>query len=125
MAFNALLVEKDEDGNTSASVQSLEDNRLPDGNVTVELDINDSMPVPNGVGLDNNGELIVGEFFLGNVLVQKEGELVPLKGQFRGADAVEQSDAGDYYVSSWSQGKVWRIDAVAAMAMPKTSQCTR
>ncbi|MEM7377896.1 MAG: acryloyl-CoA reductase [Pseudomonadota bacterium] len=37
MAFNALLVEKDDEGNTAAAVQSLDDSRLPDGNVTVDI----------------------------------------------------------------------------------------
>ena len=53
---------------------------------------------------------MVGAFFLGNFLVNKNGQPTPLKGQFRGADAVEQDSKGDYYVSSWSAGTVWKID---------------
>jgi hypothetical protein len=53
---------------------------------------------------------MVGAFFLGNFLVKRDGQLAPLKGQFRGADAVEQDSKGNYYVSSWSSGKVWKID---------------
>ena len=41
---------------------------------------------------------------------KQEGNLIPLKGQFRGADAVEQDKDGNYYVSSWTQGTVWKID---------------
>jgi hypothetical protein len=65
---------------------------------------------PNGVGVDNNGDIMVGAFFLGNFLVTRDGKLTPLKGRFRGADAVEQDSKGNYYVSSWTAGKVWKID---------------
>jgi hypothetical protein len=65
------------------------------------------MPNPNGVGIDNSGNLMVGEFFLGNFLVHTNGVLTPLKGQFRGADAVEQDSKGNYYVSSWAEALVF------------------
>ena len=32
-----------------------------------------------------------------------------MSGRFRGADAVEQDSKGNYYVSSWTAGKVWKI----------------
>ena len=65
---------------------------------------------PNGVGIDNEGNIMVGAFFLGNFLVKRDGELTPLKGNFRGADGVEQDSKGNYYISSWSSGTVWKID---------------
>jgi sugar lactone lactonase YvrE len=80
------------------------------GQVTIVQDTSRLMLNPNGVGVDNNGDIMVGAFFLGNFLVNKNGQLAPLKGQFRGADAVEQDSKGDYYVSSWSAGTVWKID---------------
>jgi sugar lactone lactonase YvrE len=78
--------------------------------VTLVQDTAEWMLNPNGVGVDNKGELMVGGFFLGNFLVTKNGQLTPLKGRFRGADAVEQDSEGNYYISSWSAGKVWKID---------------
>ena len=80
------------------------------GNISIVQDTSPLMLNPNGVGVDNNGEIMVGAFFLGNFLVKREGELTPLKGVFRGADAVEQDSKGNYYVSSWASGKVWKID---------------
>ncbi len=80
------------------------------GNISIVQDTSPLMLNPNGVGVDNNGEIMVGAFFLGNFLVKREGELTPLKGVFRGADAVEQDSKGNYYVSSWAAGKVWKID---------------
>ncbi|WP_020526192.1 SMP-30/gluconolactonase/LRE family protein [Flexithrix dorotheae] len=80
------------------------------GSVSISQDTLPLMLNPNGVGVDNNGNIMVGGFFLGNFLVMRDGKLTPLKGQFRGADAVEQDSQGNYYVSSWAQGKVWKID---------------
>lgn len=81
-----------------------------DGTVTIAQDTSSLMINPNGVGIDNDGNLMVGAFFLGHFLVTRNGELTPLKGQFRGADAVEQDNNGDYYVSSWALGTAWKID---------------
>lgn len=81
-----------------------------DGQVSIAQDDSPLMLNPNGVGVDNNGNIMVGAFFLGNFLVKKDGELKPLKGIYRGADAVEQDKNGDYYVSSWSAGTVWKIN---------------
>lgn len=81
-----------------------------DGQVSLTQDTSSLMLNPNGVGVDNDGNIMVGSFFLGNFLVKRGGELQPLSGQFRGADAVEQDSKGDYYVSSWALGKAWKID---------------
>ncbi|KKO07861.1 hypothetical protein LCGC14_0052030 [marine sediment metagenome] len=88
-----------------------------EGHITIKQDTSSLMLNPNGVGVDNDGNIMVGAFFKGNFLVTKNGELSPLKGQFRGADAVEQDSKGNYYVSSWVHGKVWKID-------PKTEAST-
>jgi hypothetical protein len=81
-----------------------------EGKATIEQDTLSLMLNPNGVGVDNYGDIMVGSFFLGNFLVKQDGVLKPIKGQFRGADAVEQDSKGDYYVSSWVLGTVWKID---------------
>ncbi|AWG23226.1 gluconolaconase [Flavobacterium faecale] len=81
-----------------------------DGHISITQDTSPLMLNPNGVGVDNKGNIMVGAFFLGNFLVKREGKLTPLKGQFRGADGVEQDSKGNYYVSSWTAGTVWKID---------------
>lgn len=81
-----------------------------EGNVSIAQDTSSLMINPNGVGIDNDGNMMVSAFFLGNFLVKRDGELTPLKGQFRGADAVEQDSKGNYYLSSWELGTVWKID---------------
>lgn len=83
-----------------------------EGQVSIAQDTSPLMLNPNGVGIDNNGNIMVGAFFLGNFLVKQDGELTPLRGQYRGADAVEQDSKGNYYVSSWALGTVWKIDGI-------------
>jgi hypothetical protein len=83
-----------------------------EGKVSLAQDTSALMLNPNGVGIDNNDNMMVGAFFLGHFLVTRDGELTPLKGQFRGADAVEQDSKGNYYVSSWASGTVWKIDGI-------------
>jgi len=56
MAFNALVVEQDSDGRTDASVQLVEEDRLPDGDVTVSvafstLNYKDGLCIGSGGGL--------------------------------------------------------------------------
>ena len=81
-----------------------------DGKITIAQDTSPLMTNPNGVGVDNEGNIMVGAFFQGNFLVKRNGKLTPLKGTFRGADGVEQDSKGNYYISSWVQGTVWKID---------------
>ena len=83
-----------------------------EGQLSIAQDTSSLMLNPNGVGIDNNGNIMVGAFFLGNFLVNRDGKLTPLKGQFRGADAVEQDSKGNYYISSWTSGIVWKIDSI-------------
>jgi hypothetical protein len=80
------------------------------GEVSIIQNTNPLMLNPNGVGVDNNDNIMVSSFFLGNFLVLRDDKLTPLKGEFRGGDGVEQDSEGNYYISSWSQGKVWKID---------------
>ncbi|MDO6518107.1 SMP-30/gluconolactonase/LRE family protein [Zobellia uliginosa] len=88
-----------------------------EGHITIKQDTSPLMPNPNGVGVDKDGNLMVGAFFKGNFLITENDALRPLKGEYRGADAVEQDRKGNYYVSSWVSGKVWKID-------PKTEAST-
>ncbi|MDZ7723050.1 MAG: SMP-30/gluconolactonase/LRE family protein [candidate division KSB1 bacterium] len=82
-----------------------------DGNVTIAQDTSDIMLNPNGVNVNNDGKLLIGAFFLGNLLVQEDGDLTQLPGAYRGADGVAQDSQGNYYISSWAQGTLWKMDA--------------
>jgi sugar lactone lactonase YvrE len=81
-----------------------------DGKVSVVVTNTPHMPCPNGIFARANGTLLIGEFFKGDLLEADQGKLKVLATGFRGADGVEQDRAGNIYVSSWTQGKVWRLE---------------
>lgn len=94
---------------------------LKTSEVSVEVDSSPLMPAPNGVGIAKSNRLLIGEFFYGTLLEAYKGKLTPitLKDRtgvrattqiVRGADAVEQDSAGNYYISSWTQGFVAKFD---------------
>jgi sugar lactone lactonase YvrE len=66
--------------------------------------------VPNGVAPPKNGRMMVAEFFLGNIVEFKDGKTNVLATGYRGADGIEQDDAANIFVSSFTQGKVWKLD---------------
>lgn len=72
MTFNALIVEKNDEGKTSASVQAIGEDRLPEGNVTVAveystLNYKDGLCVGPGGGLVRNYPHVPGIDFSGTV----------------------------------------------------------
>jgi sugar lactone lactonase YvrE len=82
-----------------------------DGTVTLAVDASPKMLNPNGVCAEADGNLLVTGFFLGNVLRAEGGTLNLLASGFRGGDGIERGKDGSIYLSSWTQGKVWRLDA--------------
>ncbi|WP_417586715.1 MDR family oxidoreductase [Pararhodobacter oceanensis] len=88
--FKALVVEKAESGDTHASVQNLEDSRLPEGNVTVAveystLNYKDGLCLTSGGGLVRNYPHVPGIDFAGTVESSedpryREGDKVVLTG---------------------------------------------
>ncbi|MEL7213280.1 MAG: acryloyl-CoA reductase [Pseudomonadota bacterium] len=72
MTFNALVVEKDNEGKTSASVQHLESSQLPDGDVKVAVEYStvnykDGLCIGPGGGLVRNYPHVPGIDFAGTV----------------------------------------------------------
>ena len=83
---------------------------VPEGQVSVAVDTNPDMLVLNGVTAPAAGRLLIAEFFLGNILEFTGGTMKKLAGGYRGADGIEQDDQGNIYVSSFEQGRVWKLD---------------
>jgi sugar lactone lactonase YvrE len=81
-----------------------------EGKVKIAVDANPDMPCPNGVSAPSKDELLIGEFFTGNLISVSNGQRKILATGYRGADAIERDSKGNLYVSSWSQGKVWKLD---------------
>jgi hypothetical protein len=86
--------------------------RIPTGRgrITIAADASRRLLNPNGVAALGRGRLLVAEFFTGTIFrVQGPKSLAPLATGLRGADGLEQDAAGNVWVSSWDQGKLWRI----------------
>lgn len=81
-----------------------------EGEVSVAVGTSPIMPAPNGVSVQRNGRLLIGDFFRGTLLEARKGRLSVITLGYRGADAVERDRRGNLYVSSWTQGKVWKLD---------------
>jgi hypothetical protein len=80
--------------------------------IGVVMDFNSDIRNPNGVSVNqDNGTLITG-FFSGKVINIQNNQTTFLPGTFRGADQARYDSAGNIYISSWSQGKVWKLDKV-------------
>ena len=80
-----------------------------DGKVGIALDKNKDMPCPNGVSVAGSGRLLIGEFFTGTLIEARGKTLKPLASGMRGADAIEEDGRGNVYVSSWTQGKLFKV----------------
>jgi len=90
MAFNALVVEKNEEGKTSASVEQITEDRLPEGDVTVAVEYStvnykDGLCIGPGGGLVRNYPHVPGIDFSGTVEASsddryKAGDKVVLTG---------------------------------------------
>lgn len=81
-----------------------------DGKVDLVIDADPAMLNPNGVTSPEAGVLLVAEFFHGNILSHRDGAIKVLATGLRGADAIERGAKGELYISSWTQGKVWKLD---------------
>lgn len=82
MSFRALVTDKDADGNVASSVQMLADDRLPDGNVTVDiewagLNYKDGLCLTGGGGLVRAYPHVAGIDFAGTVRDSGDHRYVP------------------------------------------------
>ena len=97
MTFKALVVEKNEEGKTSASVQELNEDRLPDGDVTVAVEYStvnykDGLCVGPGGGLVRKYPHVPGIDFAGTVETSSDDRYKP----------------GDKVVlTGWRVGEAW------------------
>jgi hypothetical protein len=84
---------------------------VPGGQVSIAADKSPDMLLLNGVTSPAAGRLLLAEFFFGNILEQTGTTVKTLATGYRGADGIEQDAQGNIYVSSYSQGKVWKLDS--------------
>jgi acrylyl-CoA reductase (NADPH) len=97
MSFEALIVEKDDKGETSAGVQSIDESRLPEADVTVAveystLNYKDGLCLTGGGGLVRSYPHVPGIDLAGTVEASADGRFAP----------------GDKVVlTGWRVGEVW------------------
>lgn len=97
MSFKALVVEKNEEGKTSAAVQQIEESSLPDGDVTVAVDYStvnfkDGLCIGPGGGFVRNYPHVPGIDFAGTVETSDDDRYKP----------------GDKVVlTGWRVGEAW------------------
>lgn len=82
MTFKALLVEKNDEGKTSASIRDLDESRLPDGDVTVVVEYStvnykDGLCIGAGGGLVRNYPHVPGIDFAGTVEMSSDARYKP------------------------------------------------
>ncbi|MEM7438375.1 MAG: acryloyl-CoA reductase [Pseudomonadota bacterium] len=82
MSFNALVVEKDDEGKTSAAVQQITEDQLPDGDVTVAVEYStvnykDGLCIGPGGGLVRNYPHVPGIDFSGTVEASDDDRYKP------------------------------------------------
>ncbi|ADZ68824.1 acryloyl-CoA reductase [Polymorphum gilvum] len=97
MTFKALVVDKLDDGSTSASVRSLDDSQLPDGDVTVAveystLNYKDGLCLGPGGGLVKTYPHVPGIDFAGTVEASRDA-------RYRPGDRV--------VLTGWRVGETW------------------
>ena len=82
MSFNALVVEKDAEGKTHASVQQLSEDRLPEAEVTVAVEYStvnykDGLCIGPGGGLVRNYPHVPGIDFAGTLEASSDARYKP------------------------------------------------
>lgn len=97
MSFQALVVRKDDDGQTSAAVETLEDDALPDEDVLIDvaystLNYKDGLCIGSGGGLVKNYPHIPGVDFSGTVAESRDP-------RYKAGDKV--------LVSGWRVGEIY------------------
>ena len=83
---------------------------VADGKASVAVDATADLLIANGVTSPGSGRLLMAEFFLGNVLELTGTTMRKLATGYRGGDGIEQDADGSIYISSFEQGKVWKLD---------------
>ncbi len=97
MSFNALLVEKDDNGKTHASVQSLDESQLPEADVTVDVEYStvnykDGLCIGPGGGLVRNYPHVPG---------------IDLAGTVTQSDSTRYSAGDKVVLTGWRVGEAW------------------
>jgi sugar lactone lactonase YvrE len=89
---------------------------LVDGTVADAFTPTRKILVTNGITGSNRGKgrMLAVDFFNGSVVevvMRQDSKEILATGPFRGADGIEQAKDGTIYVTSFENGRVWRMDS--------------
>jgi sugar lactone lactonase YvrE len=82
-----------------------------DGAVSVVLDHDPRMPIPNGIDRLPDGTLRIAEFFLGTILEWRAGTWRTIGEDYRSIDGLAHDGANRLYATEVFTGRVWEVDA--------------
>lgn len=82
-----------------------------DGGVSVVIDHDARMPIPNGIDRLADGTIHVGEFFLGTILQWRQGSWRKIGEDYRSVDGLAHDRAGNLYATEVFSGRVWQVNA--------------
>lgn len=81
-----------------------------DGGVSVVIDHDARMPIPNGIDRLADGSIHVGEFFLGTILQWRQGSWRKIGEDYRSVDGLAHDRAGHIYATEVFSGRVWKVN---------------
>ncbi len=82
-----------------------------DGKVSIAVENQRTMLLPNGVTSLSNDTLLLAEFFTGNILEYRAGGFRIVATGHRSVDGIARDSRGTLYVSEVFTGRVWAIPA--------------
>lgn len=83
-----------------------------DGKVSVVLDHDARMPIPNGIDRLPNGTLRIAEFFLGTILEWQAGTWRRIGDDYRSIDGLAHDGPNRLFATEVFTGRVWEVNAV-------------
>jgi sugar lactone lactonase YvrE len=82
-----------------------------DGKVSVVIDHDARMPIPNGLDRLPDGTLRIGEFFLGTLLEWHAGTWRRIGDDYRSIDGLAHDGANRLFATEVFTGRVWEVNA--------------
>ncbi|MEW6158377.1 MAG: hypothetical protein AB1813_13155 [Verrucomicrobiota bacterium] len=86
---------------------------LMDGRARVLVESSSEMPCPNSLIVLGRHRLLISEFFMGNIFDSRKADAELIATGYRGASGIAMDRKGMIYVSSGTEGKIWRLDRQA------------
>lgn len=84
---------------------------LNNGEIEIAQDVDLEILSPADIVEQADGVLLIATFMPGNLIQSSLGRLSVVQEDMKGCDDIIEDSRGNLFVSSWTEGKVWRLDA--------------